>query len=97
METMNTTEKINKQNVQKGGENMISVIFQCNDDQTVHYPVICNENQIFSEVEKKLYEEYPQYKKTTNFFMCNGNTVDKTKNMKENKLKHGRLIIMKIY
>ena len=96
LETMNSIDRLNKQNDQKEGENQISVIFQCIDDQTVHYPVICKESQKFSEVEKLLYEQFPRYKKTINYFMCNGNIVDKTKTLKENKIGYGNVIIMKI-
>ena len=76
-------------------ENLISVIFQCTD-QTVHYPIICKKNQKFSEVENLLYEQYPQYKNTNNFFTCNGNILYGSKTMKENKISHGNVILMTI-
>ena len=96
LETMNSIDRLNKQNDQKEGENQISVIFQYIDDQTVHYPVICKESQKFSEVEKLLYEKFPRYKKTINYFICNGNIIDKTKTLKENKIGYGNVIIMKM-
>ena len=69
LNSMNIIENLNGQEFKRVEENSKSVIFQCIEDQTVHYPVICKENQIFSEVEKKLYEEYPQYKKQL-IFSC---------------------------
>lgn len=35
----------------KEGEKLMSVIFQSSDDQTVHYPIICKDKQIFNIVE----------------------------------------------
>ena len=95
-ETTNSVDRINEPNAQREEEKQISIIFQCTDNQAVHYPVICKENQKFSEVEKLLYEKFPQYKKTINFFICNGIIIDKTKTLKENKIIYGDVIIMKI-
>ena len=93
---MNSIDRINKQNDQRDEEKPISIIFQCIDDQLVHYSVVCKLSQKFSEAEKSLYEEYPQYKKTINYFLFNGNIVDKEKTLEENKMKNGSVIIMKL-
>ena len=47
-------------------------------------------------MENLLYEQYPQYKNTNNFFLCKGNIIDSSKTMKENKLNHGDIIVMTI-
>ena len=88
-------ESLNEQEFQNVEENPISVIFTCTD-QTFNYPIICKKNQKFSEVENLLYEQYPQYKNTNNFFLCHGNIIDSSKTMKENKLNHGDIIVMTI-
>ena len=41
-----------------------------------------------------MYEEYPEYKETDNYFLANGNRVKRFKTVKENKIKNGRPVIL---
>ena len=91
-----STRTTNQNSKNKESGEQIAVIFQCTDDQAVHFPIICRENQKFSEVEKKLYDEYPEYKNTENYFLCNGGVVNKSKTLKDNKIKNGNIIIVTI-
>ena len=47
-------------------------------------------------MEKKLYDEFPNYKNSQNFFMCNGFVIEKSKALKENKVKDKSSILMTI-
>ena len=47
----------------KEGEKLMCVIFQCTDDQTIHYPMICKNTQIFNTLENSLYENMKNIKK----------------------------------
>ena len=62
------------------------VIFQ-NQEQSIHYPVICTNKMIFNNVTNKLFEEYPVYKESFNFFLVNGNQIFPSKTIEENGIK----------
>ena len=80
----------------KEGEKLMSVIFQSFDDQTVHYPIICKDKQIFNTVENLLYEKCPKYKETENFFTSDGKLINKLKTLEENNIKDGQIILMAV-
>ena len=75
------------------GEKLISVIFT-SSDESMHYSIICKNTQKFIELEQKLYNDYPQYSKSNNYFMINGNRVDKNKSLDENKIRNSDVIIL---
>ena len=58
-------------------------------DQNVHYAIKCMKNNIFAEIEEKLYQQYPQYRETNNNFLANGNQVLRFKTIAENKIGNG--------
>ena len=37
-------------------------------------------------VEAQIYENYPSYKETDNFFMCNGEKINRWKTLEENHI-----------
>ena len=76
------------------GENLISVIF-VSLDQKVHYSVICKNTDKFNIVENKLYEEYPEYLESENYFIVNGNKINKYKSLEFNKIKNNDIIMLK--
>ena len=63
-------------------------------DGKVNYPMVCKGNQLFSEIEAKLYEEYPWYKETFNYFLCKGNVIKRFKTIDENKIRNGDTITL---
>ena len=75
------------------GEKLISVIFT-SSDQNMFYSIICKNTQKFTELEEKLYNDYPEYSKSNNYFMINGNRVNKTKSLDENKIRNNDIIIL---
>ena len=77
------------------GEKAISALF-ISTDQNVTYSISCKNTTTFVKVEEKLYEEYPQYKETNNYFLHNGNQIKRFKTMEENKIKSGKPIILNI-
>ena len=74
-------------------EKIMCVIFQ-NQEQSIHYPVICTNKMIFNNVTNKLFEEYPQYKESFNFFLVNGNQIFPSKTIEENGIKYGDVIML---
>ena len=80
----------------KQGEKLISVIF-ISVDQKIHYSIICKNTDIFTNVENKLYDEYPEYRETENYFMVSGQKVNKYKSLKENKIVNSSIINLNQY
>ena len=80
----------------KEGERLMCVIFQSFTDQTIHYPFLCTNKQIFNHLENKLYEKLPEYKQTNNYFISNGTNINKYQTMEENNLQDGAIICMGI-
>ena len=85
--------KLNISLLLKQDEKIISIIFISND-QNIHYSIICKNNDKFSKIESLLYDKYPEYKKTNNNFIVNGNKIDKSKNLKDNNIQNSDIIIL---
>ena len=74
-------------------EDIISVNFVSMGNQDIgHFSVVCKLSWPFSKIEKKLYEDFPQYNKPETFFMVNAIKVEQNKTLKENKIKNNTLI-----
>ena len=58
-------------------------------DQTIHYAVTCLKQNIFAEVEEKLYKKFPSYRETNNNFIANGQLVLRFKTIEENNIGNG--------
>jgi hypothetical protein len=76
-------------------DGIISALFTSVDGQ-INYSIPCKKTDIFSEVEKKLYIEYPQYKNKNFFFMQHGIVINKDDNLENNKIISGYPIIVHI-
>ena len=74
-------------------DKLMSVIF-VSVDQVVHYSVICKNSDIFIRIETLLYEEYPIYKESENYFIYNGYKINKYKILEENKIKNSGIITL---
>jgi len=75
------------------GEKLISIIF-ASTDQKVLYSTICKNTDKFRNIELKLYDTYPDYSESANIFTVNGNKINRSKNMDENKIKNHDTIIL---
>ena len=76
------------------GEKMLCVIF-VSVDQKVHYPMICKNTDKFVNLEAKLYEEYPNYINSQNYFMNKANVINKYKSLSENNINNNDIIVLK--
>ena len=75
------------------GEKLISVIFSSFDEK-IHYSVICKNTEKFNRLEEKLYDDYPEYSETENYFTANGIIISKFKSLEQNKIKNSDVIIL---
>ena len=80
-------------NVINPGEKILSVQFVSND-QKITYSIKCKNTTKFVRVEEKLYEVYPEYKETENYFIHYGNAIKRFKSIEENNIKSGIPIIL---
>jgi len=65
-------------------------------DENIHFSIICQKNDNFSEIEKLLYNKYPNYKNNNNYFVLDGNIIDQKKNLENNNIKDNDIIILNI-
>ena len=75
------------------GEKVISALI-ISTDQKVMYPIACKNTTTFVKVEEKLYEEYPEFKETENYFFFNGTKINRFKTIGENRITKGSKIIL---
>ena len=76
------------------GENIMCVIF-ISVDQKLHFPVICKNTDIFTRLEKLIYDQYPEFGETENYFMVHGQKINKHKSLEYNKIKNNDIITLK--
>ena len=70
----------------------INIISMC--DNLVRLPVSCKGDQPFYKVEEKIYQNYPEYEERQNYFLYNGNIIQRFKTINENGIKDGSTIMM---
>ena len=75
------------------GEKAISALF-ISSDSKITYAISCKNTTPFVRIEEKLYEEYPEYKETNNYFLHNGSVIKRFKTIEENHIKSGKPIIL---
>ena len=75
------------------GEKVISAMI-ISTDQKVMYSIACKNTTPFVKIEEKLYEVYPEYKETENYFLFSGNKIKRFKTIGENKIKNGMPIML---
>ena len=63
-------------------------------DQTLNFAVPCTKKDIFVDVEKKIYDKYPEHRETNHDFLAQGKKILKFKSVEENELESGIPIIM---
>ena len=73
---------------------IISVLFRSVDDQ-INYAVTCKKSEIFSNVEKKLIDKFPDYKNKKLFYIQGGKVIDKEKSLEENGVTSGFAVLVK--
>jgi len=77
-------------------EKLMTIIF-ASQDQKIHYSLICKNTDKFNKVENMLYDEYPEYQESENYFTVNGNRVIKSKTIEQNNIKFSDIVILNTY
>jgi len=74
-------------------EKLISVIFTTSE-QKFYHSIICKNTDKFNIIENKFYDAYSDYAETENYFIVNGNKVNRAKTLEFNKIKSNDIIIL---
>ena len=72
----------------------IIVLKFISSDQCLNYSIVCKSTDKFNLVINRIFDIYPEYIEKKCFFMCNGNVINEYKNIQENKIKNGDIILV---
>jgi hypothetical protein len=61
-------------------------------EQSVYFSISCNKNDSFVKIEELFYKNYPKYKESKNYFLCNGNKINRFKTLEENGIRNNDII-----
>ena len=87
------TTQITQPKEKEEDEEFISVNFVSMATQDIaNYSIVCKLSWPFSEVEKKLYKDFPEYNRPETIFMYGATAIEKNKTLKENKIKKNSVI-----
>ena len=77
----------------KDNETLLPVIF-VTSDSNINYSLICKDTEIFTHVEYRLYEKFPEYAEFENYFIANDIKINRFKTLKDNHIKYSDIITM---
>ena len=72
-------------------EHLLIVTF-ISKSKDIHYSLLCKNTDKFSNLENNLYEKYPELKEYNKTFYYNGNSINRFKNLEENKICNNAII-----
>ena len=77
----------------KPGDKIMTIIITPTT-QDFFYALICKNTDLFSSLEAKIYEEFPKYSETQNYFLCNGKVIIPYKSLEFNKIHNSDIITL---
>ena len=60
----------------------------------INFPMACKKTDVFSKIEKKLYQEFPDLKSKKIYFVANSAVIDKSSTFEQNNIKSGNTILI---
>ena len=78
------------------GEKLLTIKF-ISIDQEIKFNTVAKNTDNFTKLESSLYEKYPKYKETENYFLVNGKKLNKHKTLDENKIKDNDILTLGIF
>ena len=73
------------------GEKIMTIII-ISFDESIIFPIVCKNTDMFYIVENKFYQKYSEYKDLDNYFVSNGEKIIKNKSLDENNIKNCDII-----
>ena len=77
-------------------EELIAILFDSTDQEIKKFPMICKKNEKFVFIEQRLYDIFPKYKESNNFFLLNGASINRNYTIEKLKIKDGDIIQLNI-
>ena len=77
------------------GEKLILIKF-VSVNQDINFEIIAKNTEIFSKIEHILYEKYPKYIESENYFLVHGSKLNRHKSLKENKINNNDVITLEV-
>ena len=93
----NNVTNINNNCFNISNELLLEKVFAINfisTDEKINYPMACLSSEKFEKVEERLYQEFPELRQKNIYFMANGNIIDKSASLEQNKIKKGNIILI---
>ena len=78
------------------GEKLISIKF-ISIDKKIDFDIVAKKTDIFAKLECLLYEKYPKYKDTENYFLFNGKKLNKYRTLEENKINDNDILTLGVF
>ena len=75
------------------GQKLITIKF-ISTDQNIDFETFAQITDQFSKLERFLYQKYPKYKDTENFFLVNGKKLNRNRTLEENKIKDNDILTL---
>jgi len=76
-------------------EKLISIKF-ISIYQDIDFTIITKNSDKFSKIENLLYDKYPKYKDFENYFLVNGNKINRNRTFEENKIRNNDVLTLGI-
>lgn len=92
--TLDITKK-NVINVKEDTKEIITLYFK-SSDQLLNCKVLCKSSDKLNTIVNTIFDKVPRFIEIPVFFLCNGNKLNEYKTIKDNGLKDGNIIILKI-
>ena len=77
------------------GEKLVSIKI-ISGEQDIDYSIIIKNTEQFLKIESMIYEKYPKYAEEENFFIVNGNKINRGKTLEQNNIKNNDVITLMI-
>ena len=77
-------------------EDKIMTVIFTTTEQKFFYPIICKNTDMLANLVSQLFKEYPDYKDSAVYFMCNGSIIKEYKTLDENKIKNRDIILLNL-
>ena len=78
------------------GEKLITIKF-ISIDQSINFETFAKETDNIAKLEKSLYEKYPKYKDTENYFLVNGKKLNRNRTLEENQIKDNDILTLGVF
>ena len=75
------------------GEKLLSIKI-ISIDQKIKLPIIIKNTEYFSKIEQILYQKYPNYTETENFFLVNGTRINRFLTLEQNKINNNDILTL---